>query len=74
MGNEHTPPAQKPQPLIQVGTDPKHGPLYQSPEAIQFEATIAAFNGVSVQPSQHTPKPPSNIGGVAILLPPGTQN
>ena len=60
--------------LVKVGNDSKHGDLYQSPEAIQFEATIAAFNGVPVQPSEGNPAPASNVNGVAILLPAGTAN
>lgn len=60
--------------LVKIGNDPKHGDLYQSEASIQFEATIARLNDVSVQPSQGTPTPPSNVNGVAILLPAGTAN
>ena len=60
--------------LVKIGSSTKHGDLFQSPEAIQFEATIAAFNGVPVQPSEGNPAPASNVNGVAILLPAGTAN
>jgi len=60
--------------IVKIGTDPKHGDLFQSPEAIKFESQVAAFNGVPICPSQGTPAPPSNVNGVAILLPAGTAN
>lgn len=60
--------------LVKIGNSTKHGDLYQSEAALQFEATIAAFNGVPVQASSGTPKPPSNINGVAVLLSAGTAN
>ena len=59
---------------VKIGTDPEHGDLSQSPEALEFEAQVARFNDVPVKSSQGTPKGASNVGRVAILLASGTAN
>ena len=61
-------------PGIKIGNDPKHGELFISPAALEFEAQVARFNDVPVKSSQGAQKGASNVSGVAILLAPGTAN